>query len=175
MPSFNQQAMNNQFYSSNQIVILIGSQEIGFGQTASANLGLGAEQFYQIGTALPGEIQQLRYSPSITLNYFKLTDRGLGLFGYTANTPLSSIIANNKFNLAMNDNNGNLILTFLSCSAASFNMSVPANAPVTEDIDFLALDILDANGVTILNGNFALNYNNGVPSIVGTAVSTTVA
>lgn len=173
MPSYQNQAISPQIYTANAVVILIGSQEIGFGQTSSYNVGLGAEQFYQIGTALPGEIQQLRYSPSVTLNYFKLTNAGLTAFSYPLTTPLSSILANNKFNISVQDNTGAVLFTVKDCSASSFNMSVPANSPITEDIDFIGLDVWDSNGVSILNGNFALNFNstNAVGAVVGATVS----
>lgn len=171
MPSFNNQQLDPQFYTANQVVILIGSQEVGFGQTSSYNASLGAEQFFQIGTALPGEIQQLRYSPSITLGYFKLTKRGLQLFGYSTSTPLSSVLANNKFNISLQDFSGNALYTFVGASAESFNTSVSANSPISEDVSFLALDIWDVNGQSILNGNFALAYNNPTPGVVGVVTS----
>jgi hypothetical protein len=175
MPGFNNQALDPQFYTANQVVILIGSQEVGFGQTSSYNSSLGAEQFYQIGTALPGEIQQLRYSPSVTLGYFKLTKRGLALFGYTAATPLTSVLANYKFNITLQDSTGAAIYTFVGCSAGSFNTSVTANSPINEDVDFLALDIWDGNGQSVLKGDFALNYNNNVPSVVGAVTGASVS
>lgn len=175
MPGYNNQALDPQFYTANQVVILIGSQEVGFGQTSTYNASFGAEQFFQIGTALPGEIQQLRYAPSITLGFFKLTQRGLALFGYNASTPLSSVLADNKFNITLQDNTGSALYTFVGCTAGSFNTSVTANSPINEDVEFLALDIWDSNGQTILKGNFALNYNNNVPAVVGAVTSAAVS
>ena len=160
MGSFNQKALNPQFLTGNAVVILIGSQEIGFGQSSTYNIGFGAEQFYQIGTAKPGEIQQLRYSPSVTIDSFLLTKAGLSAFGYPGSTPLRDILANNKFNIHLTDYQNNVVFIFVGCTAGSINTNAPANAQITEAIDFVALDVLDESGSSILTGNFALNYSN---------------
>jgi len=168
MGSFNQNALNPQFYTGNAVILLIGTQEIGFGQSSTYNIGYGAEQFYEIGTAKPAEIQQLRYTPSVTIDSFLLTDAGLAAFGYPSNTPLREILANNKFNIYLNDYKLNTVFIFSQCTAGSLNITAPANAQVTEAIEFLALDVLDSNGASILTGNFALNISNAqVGAVVG--------
>jgi len=168
MGSFNKTALNPQFYTGNAVILLIGTQEIGFGQSTTYNIGFGAEQFYEIGTAKPAEIQQLRYAPSVTIDSFLLSGAGLTAFGYSGNTPLRHVLANNKFNIYLNDYNLNTVFVFSQCTAGSINITAPANAQVTEAIEFLALDVLNSQGQSILTGNFALTTSSAqIGTVVG--------
>ncbi len=148
MASFNAQQLNYKVRNSNSVVMLLGDQEIAFGQTSSLSSSMGAEQLYGIGSAKPQEVQQLKFSPSISLDTFALTDEGLAVLGYPST--LGGVIANNSFNFYVMDALGEVIATYVGCVAGDYNVNYPANQPVTESITFLALDILDVMGISIL-------------------------
>lgn len=155
MASFNAQTLNYKVRNANSVVMLLGDQEIAFGQTVSLSSSLGAEQLYGIGSIKPQEVQQLKASPSISIDTFALTAEGIAILGYPST--LGDVLANNQFNFYVMDAAGNVIQTYVGCTAGDYNTSYPANQPVTESITFLALDILDALGVSILNSNSALD------------------
>jgi hypothetical protein len=157
MPSFNQQQLLYKVQNANAVSIMIGSQLIGFGQTMATGLDLGAEGLYGIGSAKPQEIQQLKFTNTITLDRFKLTEEGLAFFGVTAD--LVSIIAFNSFNFFLLDNEGDAFLSYVGAVAGSQNLNIATNQVVTEGISFLALDVLDSSGVSVLNSNSADVFN----------------
>lgn len=168
MPGFNATQLNYSVQSGNTVVIMIGDQTVAFAQTSDQAVDFGAESLYGIGTAKPQEIQQLRFSPSITITSFVLTQQGISVLNYPSN--LLQVLANNAFNINVMDGSGNVLLAFIGCVANSYAQSVPVNAIITENITFSALDVLDATGVSILNGNFALN--SVAASTVGIATNT---
>lgn len=129
---------------------MIGDQPIGFAQTTGHGWDFGTEGMYGIGTAMPQEIQQLRVAPQFSLDSFALTDNGLALLGYPSN--LASVLANNSFNMHVIDGvTGDSLFTYVGAVASNFNENIPANQPVTDTISFLALDVLDDTGQSILN------------------------
>lgn len=172
MPGYNQQQLNYKVVNGNAVSLLIGDQLVGFGQSSSPSVDYGTEPLYGIGTAKPQEIQQLRFSMSITLDFLKLTAEGQAFFG--VNTPLSTILANNAFNIFVLDNAGVAFLSYVGCVAASDSINISANAVVAENISFMAMDVLDANGNSVLNSNSieAVNY---LASSAGGAGSTPTA
>ena len=167
MPGFNAQQLNYTVLSGNAVTVSIGNETVAFAQVSTQNVDFGTEGLYGIGTAKPQEIQQLKFTPSITLTAFVLTQNGISVLNYPSN--LLSVLANNSFNVNVTDSNGNTIVSFIGCVANGFTQNVPANAIVTEDITFLALDVLDSTGTSILNGNFALNV---VSNAVGIGLNT---
>ena len=155
MPSFNAQTLNYAVRNANAVVVMIGDMELGFGQTSTLSDSMGAEQLYGIGSAKPMEIQQLKFSPSLTLDYLELSDSGLAFLGYPST--LAGVLADNEFNISVNDAKGLPIYQFVGCVASDYNSNISANQPITSSISFLAMDILDPLGVSILNSNSALN------------------
>lgn len=167
MPGFNQQQLNYKVRNANSVIMLLGDQEIGFGQTASTSIDFGTDALYGIGSAKPQENQQLRFSPSVTLDSLSLTTEGLTILGYPST--IDAVLANNSFNFFLMDASGDPIATFVGCTASNFNLNVPANQTVTESITFMALDVLDVTGVSILNSNSALQVTNTVASALNVA------
>lgn len=157
MPSFNAQSLNYKILNSNAVSIMIGDTLVGFGQSSSPAIDYGTEPLHMIGTPLPGEIQQLRFSMSITLDYFKLTSEGQAFFGET--TPLSVILAGNSFNIYLLDNSGSAFLSYVGCVAANDSTSITANAIVANNVSFMALDVLGPDGTSVLNSNAADVFN----------------
>lgn len=149
MPGFNAQAIVAKIRTGNGVAILVGDVPVGFGQTSSQTLALNLERFFGIGSKKVQEQQQLRFEPSITLDTFQLTQAGLTFFGYSSTW--IDLLVNTQLNIAVVDQNGNSILTFVACSASDYTASVPANQPVTEATTFMAMDIWDASGTSILN------------------------
>lgn len=154
MASFNAQQLSYKVQSGNSVVIMIGDQVVAFAQTSDQAVDFGTETLYGIGTAKPQEIQQLRFSPNITITAFVLTSQGIVALSYPSN--LLSVLANNSFDLHVIDASGTPVLTYIGCVANGFSQNVPVNAIVTENITFQAMDVLDSTGQSILNGNFAL-------------------
>ena len=155
MPSFSQTQLNYSVRNANAVVVMIGEQELGFGQTTTLSDSMGAEQLYGIGSAKPQEIQQLKFSPSLTMDYLELSDEGLSILGYPST--LAGVLADNEFNISVNDAKGLPIYMYVGCVASDYNSNLSANQPITSSISFLAMDILDPLGVSILNSNSALN------------------
>lgn len=150
MPAFNQQQLAYKARNANSVTILIGDQPIGFAQTTSHTFDFGAEQLYGIGSAMPQEVQQLRVSPSITIDNFALTQNGLTALGYPSN--LATVLANNSFNFFVVDGpSGQALFTYVGCVASNFNENIPANRPITDAVTFLAMDVLSSNGQSLLN------------------------
>lgn len=172
MPSYSQTALNYKVLNGNAVSILIGDTVVGFGQTSSPTIDYGTEPLYGVGSARPQEIQQLRFSMSITLDYFKLTAEGQAFFGET--TPLSVILANNSFNIFLVDNAGTAFLSYVGCVASNDSTQISANAVVAQNVSFLAMDVLDSNGNSVLNSNSALLLN-FVASAAGGSGSTPTA
>ena len=155
--SYNQQQLNYKVLNGNACALLVGDQVIGFGQTSTQTIDFGTEVLWGIGSAKVGEIQQQKLLPSITLDQFALTANGVSFFGES--TPWASILANTQLNITVADGNGNIIFTFVNCTASSFSQTLPANAVVTQATTFQAMDVTDSNGNSILNSNSAIDYN----------------
>lgn len=157
MPGYNQTTINPKVLSGNAVALMVGDQVIGFGQSTTPATDWGAEGLYGIGSAKVQEIQQFKISNTITLETFKLTQEGISFFG--AQTPWVSILGNTQLDIAMLDATGNPILTYVACTCSSVNTSIPANQPVTEQTSFIAMDVLDSNGKSILANTSAVNFN----------------
>jgi hypothetical protein len=154
MPSFNAQELSYKVQNGNSVVVMIGDEVVAFAQTSDQAVDFGTESLYGIGTAKPQEIQQLKFSPTISITSFVLTKQGIVALNYPSN--LLQVLANNSFDIHVMDRTGVPLLTFIGCVANGYSQNVPVNSIITENITFQALDVLDALGQSILNGNFAL-------------------
>lgn len=156
MPAFNQKQLANKARNANRVTVMIGDQVIAFAQTTSHSFDFGTQQLYGVGSALPQENQQMRVSPQITLDSFALTNVGLAAVGASQN--IASILANNQFDLHIVDGDTNEpIFTYVGCVASNFSENIPANQPISDSITFLAMDVLDDTGQSILNVSSAFS------------------
>lgn len=152
MPGFTQAQLKATAQNANTVAVLIGDQIIAFAQSVPHGFDLGTEGLYGVGSAKPQEIQQLKVAPQITVEQFKLTDAGLQKLQGNQIT-LVSLLANNEFNIHVVDGtNGTTQFTYVGCVAANFNENISANTVITDSISFLARDVLDVSGQSILNG-----------------------
>ena len=163
MPSFNQTQLNYKALNGNAVEIMLGDIPIAFAQTSAQNIDFGTDALYGIGSAKPQEIQQLRLLPSVTVDTFALTDQGFAAVGYP--TVISSVLANNQFDIHILEDDGTVLFTFAGAVAQTFNQNIPTNAIVTESLSFLAMDVLDNTGQSILNSNSALQNINQLIAI----------
>lgn len=154
MPGFNAQQLQYNVQNSNNVVLLIGDQVVGFGQSSSFGTDYGTEGIYGIGNAKPQEIQQLKFSLSVTIDSFQLTASGLSYLGQPSD--ISQVLAGNSFNIGTMDASGNPLRTVVGCVAQSNNLSMAANQPITEAVGFIGMDLLGPDGTSILNAGGAL-------------------
>ena len=157
MPGYNPTALNYKVRNANGVSILIGDQVVGFGQSSNPGQDYGTEGMYGIGSAKPQEVQQLKFSMTITLDSFQLTDEGIAFFGLTAD--IGDILTNNSFNIFLLDNKGLAWMSYVGCVAVSRNMTIPANQIVTEAMTFMAMDVLGRDGKSVLNSNGSDIFN----------------
>jgi hypothetical protein len=150
MPGFNQATAAYQARNGNTCGILIGTVLVAFAQQVNHGAPLGTEALYGVGSAKPQELQQLRVSPRITIEAFALTPTGQTLLANNQN--LTYLLANNQFDIYLYDSNSNTVLyTYVACTAQDFAESVGANQIVRDTFSFLAMDVLDNKGNSILN------------------------
>lgn len=157
MPAYNQQQLLYKVQNANACSILLGDVIIGFGQTMAPNMDFGAEGLYGIGSAKPQEIQQLKFTNTITLDKYRLTKEGRAYFGVTV--PLWALLANNYFDFFLLDENSEAFMAYVGAVAQTNNTNIAANTPLTEGMSFIALDVLDGNGVSVLNSNSIDTFN----------------
>jgi hypothetical protein len=155
MPGFNAINLSYKVQSGNSVIVMIGDQTVAFAQTTDNAVDFGIENLYGIGTAKPQEIQQLRFSPTVTITSFALTFQGRQALNYPST--IVSVLANNAFDLHVMDRTGIPLLSFTQAICGNYSMNVPTNAVITENLSFNAMDVIDPTGQSILNGNFALN------------------
>jgi hypothetical protein len=154
MSTFDQQQLAQRARNANSVTVMIGDTVLGFAQTTSHSMDYGTQALRGVGSAMPQEIQQLLVSPQITIDSFALTDNGLQVLGYPVN--LASILANQQFDMHIVDGaSGDPIFTYVGCVAQNFSENIPANQPISDSITFLAMDVLDATGQSILNAGNA--------------------
>lgn len=152
MPGFNPQQVANNVQNGNNVAIMLGDTVVIFAQTVGHQLAMGTEQLYGIGTASPQEVQQLRMSPSFSLDSFSLTQAGITLL--SGGTRIEYILAGNSFDMHVVEFDGvknATIFTYVGAKAQNLSQSIPANAPLRSTFSFLALDVLDANGNSIMS------------------------
>lgn len=169
MPSYNQQQLLYKVQNANACSIMVGEQLIGFGQTASTSIDMGGEGLYGIGSAKPQEIQQLKFTNTFTLDRFRLTAEGIAFFGESSD--LASILAFNSFDFFLLDTDGTAFLSYVGSVATSTNLNISTNQPLTEGTSFLALDVLNSDGVSVLNSNSADVFNALASAVNATLVT----
>lgn len=165
MPSYNQQQLNYVAQNANGCKVMIGDVVVAYAQTSTTTFDMGAQQLYGIGSPAPQEIQQLRLSPAISVEFFELTANGLTLLG--TGSRLVYNLANTQVDISIIDSTGNPIMTFVGCVASSDSITVTANQVLLETVSFLGMDILDSSGDSILNSNAVYS----IPSLVAGSTS----
>lgn len=156
MPGFNGTTTALNVQNGNSVAIMLGDQVVAFAQTTGHQIAMGGEQLYGIGSAMPQEIQQLRMSPAFTLDQFSLTQAGSTLLQGGQN--LNYLLAGVQYDMSVFDGlTGTVLFTYVGSKCQNFSQQIPANAPVRSTYSFLALDVLDPAGNSIINdGNNAL-------------------
>ncbi len=155
MPGFNPVPLAYNVRNANSVAILIGDQTIAFAQRLTHSFGFATEGIYGVGSSKPQEIQQMKNAPTVTVNTFALTDAGESII--QAGQSLPELLANNEFSVCIVDGIANVAqLTYVGCVASDFSEDIGSNAAVSDTIVFLALDVLNQDGVSVLNGQNAL-------------------
>ncbi len=150
MPGYTPQTIANSVQTGNNVAVMVGDQVVAFAQTSGGQVSFGTEQLYGIGTALPQEVQQLRVSPSFSLDAFSLTANGLTSLG--GGQRLEYILAGKSFDMHVIDGITNTTMySFIGAKAQNVSLSVPSNAPLRSTYAFLALDVVDLYGNSITN------------------------
>ena len=150
MPGFNGAAVANNVRNGNSVAAMVGDQIMYFAQTTGHQYPFGAEQLYGIGSALPQEVQQLRVSPQISLDSFALTVAGTNALQGGVSLPY--VLAGQVYDFHVYDGLTQTVLfTYVGCKCQNFAESGPANAPWRDTYSFLAMDVLDSQGNSVLN------------------------
>jgi hypothetical protein len=150
MPGFNAKQLQYNARNANSVAMYIGDIAVAFAQTVNHSFGYTTTGIYGVGSAKPQEIQQLRVGPTITLNEFALTQAGEALI--TGGASLAALLSNNSFDIAVIDGLAQEVLfSYIGCVSSSFDENIPANQPVSDALTFLAMDVLDQDGNSLLN------------------------
>lgn len=150
MPGYSPAVIAQNVMNGNNVAVMIGDLVIAFAQTVGSQISFGTEQLYGIGTARPQEVQQLRVSPSFSLDSFSLTAHGLTVLG--GGQRLEYILAGNSFEMHVIDGVTNTVLyTYVGAKAQNMSANIPSNAPLRSTFAFLALDVIDNNGDSIID------------------------
>lgn len=150
MPGFTPQVLAQNVQNGNNVAILLGDQVIAFAQTVGHQVSMGTEQLYGVGTAMPQEVQQLRMSPSFSLDSFSLTENGLTRL--SNGQRLEYILAGKSFDMHVLDGQtNNVMFTYVGAKAQNLSQNIPTNAPLRSTFSFLALDVLDDAGNSIID------------------------
>lgn len=161
MAGINAQQLNYNVLNANQVMVQLGDAVVAFAQTAPHSIDFGAEALYGVGDATPQEIQQLRILPQITLEFFALTSEGIKLLG--GGQRIAYALANNQFQIHLiDDKSGQVLFTYVDAVAQNFSETLVSNRPIIDSIPFLAMDVLDINGNSILASNSAIAPGNFV-------------
>lgn len=172
MPGYNATALAQNVLTGNQVACMLGDTLVAFAQTVGHQLPFGTEGLYGIGNEKPQEIVQLRAAPAFTLDSFELTAAGLTLLANGQR--LEYLLAGNSFEMhVLEFNNGAYatLFTYIGCKAQNLAQNIPTNAPIRTTYSFLALDVLDNQGNSIMDdGKNALNVATAAAS-AGLAVS----
>lgn len=150
MPGYSPQTIAQSVMNGNNVAVMLGDLVVAFAQTVGSQVSFGTEQLYGIGTARPQEVQQLRVSPSFSLDSFSLTAHGMTVLG--GGQRLEYILAGKSFEMHVMDGVTNTVLyTYIGSKAQNMSHNIPANAPLRSTFAFLALDVLDNLGNSIID------------------------
>ena len=168
MPGFQPATLAYSALNGNSVAVLIGTTAIAFAQSVTHGSPFGTEGIYGIGSAKPQEIQQLKVSPHIQLEAFTLTPSGVDLL--TGGTNIIYNLANTAFDLhVFNSLNNATMYTYVAAVAQDYGQNIPANQLMRDPISFLAMDVLNNLGQSMLNIPGA--YNNPTTAAVLAAAS----
>jgi len=166
MPSYNQQTLNYAAQNANAVKVMIGDVVIAYAQTTTHSVDLGAQQLYGIGSTNPQEVQQLRFSPTISVEFFELTAQGIALLG--TGQRLIYTLANTQVDIHIIDGTTSTpSYTYVGCTANSFSETIATNAIIMDSVSFLALDVLNNMGTSILASNSVYSIPSMVANIAG--------
>lgn len=166
MPGYNAKNQANMVLSGNNVAIAIGQIVIAFAQTVGHQMPMGTAQLYGVGTSKPQEIQQLIMSPQVSLDSFALTAEGVTLLA--GETDLFFALASKVYDIHLL--NGatrpmRTMLSYIGCKAQNAAESIPTNAPIRRTITFLAMDVLDPDGNSVMDApDNAISVASGVLS-----------
>ncbi len=146
--SFNAQTNKYNVLNSNNVAIYIGTVPIAFGASLAVQTAFGARALFGVGSLRPQEIQQLQVLPALTLDTMVLSSGGLQTLGYPSS--LLAVLANNKLAITVVDNTGVPLFNYIDCTADNNSIQIAQNSPIAENVSFLARDVLDGNGVSLL-------------------------
>jgi hypothetical protein len=174
MPGFGATQQAYQVRSGNSAAIMIGDIVVMYAQTADSQMPMGAEQLYGIGSNLPQEVQQFKMSPQFALTAFALTAAGLATF--QGGTSILSLLVGNAFDVHILGNEGGstnkLLYTFVGAKSSVYGQSIGANTPTRDSYTFLAMDVQDPSGNSIMAGpNNAIDVVAEAVSIAAAAAS----
>ena len=99
MPNINAEALKYAIRNSNDVQITLGTDTVAFGQPLTDSVAFGTDSFYGVGTARPQEIQQLRITLSITLDFLSLTAKGRTLLNNP--TDWLTVLNQNSFDISV--------------------------------------------------------------------------
>lgn len=167
MSNFNPIPIAQQVMTANNVVILLGIQEIGFGQGVFFDTDFNALPLHGIGSQKPQEIQSQVFRPYVDILMLNLSNIGLTLLNYPST--LGDLLGLNQFNIVMMGYNNLPMYTFVECTATRYNVGVSVSRPITEQIRFMAMDVLDVMGVSILTGNPYIQLVEEISAISGRA------
>lgn len=167
--SFNPTPIAQQVMTSNNVIIMLGIQEIGFGQGSAFNSNFNAKPLYGVGSQKPQEIQSQIFMPTIGISTLLLSNVGLSILNYPST--LGDLLGLNQFNIVMMGYNDIPLYTYVECTATEYDVSAPVNSPIVETIQFRAMDIVDITGISILTGNPYIALAQEVSSVVGLATN----
>lgn len=166
MPGYSPKQLAQNVLTGNSVGVMLGEVLVAFAQTAGHQLPMGTEGLYGIGSAKPQEIQQLRMAPAFTLDTFELTEAGLALL--SNNQRLEYILSGNSFDMhVLEFVNGTyrVLFSYIGAKAQNLAQNIPTNAPIRTTFSFLAMDVLDNIGNSIMDsGSNALNVANAAAS-----------
>ena len=162
MPGYNAQQVANNARNANTTALAIGQNVVYMAQTISHSFSYDATHIHAIGSPKPQEIQQLRSAPSISLTAFALTPVGITLLA--AGQILEYLLGGTQFDAYILDglNNSTALFSYIGCKAGSFSQDISGNSLIRNVYPFLAMDVLDSNGVSLLDTKELANPTPGV-------------
>lgn len=171
MPGYTSVPQSNQVLNGNNVAISLGGVVVMFAQTVGHQVPMGAAQLYGIGTSKPQEVQQLLMSPQISLDSFALTQAGVTLL--TGGTDLFFNLAGRVYDIDVLDGTvqpNTTRFSYVGCKAQNPAENIPTNAPIRRTISFLAMDVLDPQGNSIMD--LPDNAINAISNLAAAGVGT---
>ncbi len=154
--SFQATPLNYKVQNTNSVSILMGSEPIAFAQSSSFGINFGTIPLKGIGSAKPQEILQDDFTPTISINSLVMTPGGLNLVQSPGSQ--SAVLANSSYTILMLGEGFLPIYYFVGCVCNDFNVSLSANAPMSQTMTFTAMDVLDPFGISILVGDPLIKF-----------------